>query len=91
MPRTAAARPPAPSGGCPGGGCAHCGCARPRPLLTLHLPLGTALGLSDAPAELAGYGPIPADLARELAADATWRRILTDPVTGAVAAAETTS
>lgn len=42
------------------------------------------VGLSDRPAELEGYGPIPADVARRLAADATWRRILTDPVSGAL-------
>ncbi|HEY3259488.1 MAG TPA: DUF222 domain-containing protein, partial [Pseudonocardiaceae bacterium] len=30
----------------------------------------------------AGYGPIPADMTRELAADATWRRLLTDPTSG---------
>jgi hypothetical protein len=45
---------------------------------------GSLLGLADEPAELAGYGPIPAQLARDLAADATWRRILTDPVSGAL-------
>ncbi|MEV6237057.1 DUF222 domain-containing protein [Lentzea sp. NPDC051838] len=43
----------------------------------------TLMGLSEQPGELAGYGPISADLARELAADATWRRLLTDPVSGA--------
>jgi Domain of unknown function (DUF222)/HNH endonuclease len=41
------------------------------------------------PGELAGYGPIDADTARLLAAggfsrDTTWRRLLTDPVSGAV-------
>jgi len=40
--------------------------------------------VDDLPAELAGYGPITAETARELAADATWRRILTDPATGTV-------
>lgn len=45
---------------------------------------GTLLGLGEEPAELAGYGPIPAELARQLAGDATWRRILTDPVSGVV-------
>jgi hypothetical protein len=35
--------------------------------------------LDEQPGELAGYGPIPAPLARALAQDATWRRILTDP------------
>jgi hypothetical protein len=63
------------------------GCAKARPggiqiLVTVALP--TLLGLDQRPAELAGHGPIPADLARELAAQGTWRRILTDPVTGAL-------
>lgn len=31
------------------------------------------------PGHLPGHGPIPAALCRELAADNTWRRILTDP------------
>jgi hypothetical protein len=44
----------------------------------------TLLGLDDAPGELAGYGPITADVARRIAGDATWRRLLTDPVTGAL-------
>jgi hypothetical protein len=35
------------------------------------------------PGELAGYGTITAEQARELAAQGTWRRILTDPATGA--------
>jgi hypothetical protein len=34
--------------------------------------------VDDRPGELAGYGPITADVARELAGDATWRRLLTD-------------
>ncbi|GMA23547.1 hypothetical protein GCM10025864_13060 [Luteimicrobium album] len=44
------------------------------------------LGLDESPAQLAGYGPVPAAVARVLASDgdATWRRILTDPTTGAV-------
>ncbi|MEJ2886528.1 HNH endonuclease signature motif containing protein [Actinomycetospora aeridis] len=46
----------------------------------------TLLGLDEQPAELVGYGPITADAARTLAADAdaTWRRILTDPLSGTV-------
>ncbi|WP_239311928.1 HNH endonuclease signature motif containing protein [Frankia sp. Cj3] len=48
------------------------------------IPLGTLAGLADTPGELAGYGPIPAGLARDLAANATWRRLLTDPVDGHV-------
>ena len=42
----------------------------------------TLLGLDDAPAELGSFGPIPASMARELAQDATWTRVLTDPATG---------
>ncbi|MBE1875301.1 HNH endonuclease signature motif containing protein [Myceligenerans pegani] len=34
------------------------------------------------PGILEGIGPIPADSAARIAADATWRRLLTDPVTG---------
>jgi hypothetical protein len=45
------------------------------------VPVGTALGLTGEPGYLPGYGPIPADLCAKLAADATWRRILTDPAT----------
>jgi hypothetical protein len=47
---------------------------------TLHLP--TLLGLQEHPGELAGYGPLPPDLARELAADAKWRRLIYEPHTG---------
>jgi hypothetical protein len=35
------------------------------------------------PAELAGYGPIPAAMAREIVA-ATWHRLLIDPASGAL-------
>lgn len=42
----------------------------------------TLLGLDDLPGDLAGHGPIPADMARAIARDGTWRRLLTDPVTG---------
>lgn len=48
--------------------------------LTMDLP--TALGLANNPAELAGYGPIPAQVARHLASDAKWRKFVTDPGTG---------
>ena len=37
----------------------------------------TLLGLDDRPGFLFGHGPIDAELARELAADATWRQVLT--------------
>ncbi|WP_460402567.1 HNH endonuclease signature motif containing protein [Actinophytocola sediminis] len=50
----------------------------------LTLPAATALGVTTAPAQLAGYGDLPAQRALVLAGqtDATWRRILTDPATG---------
>ena len=50
--------------------------------VTVALP--TLLGLDDEPADLAGYGPITAEAARALARDGTWRRIVTDPLSGAV-------
>ena len=46
--------------------------------------LATLLGLDDNPGELAGYGPITAQTARRLATAGTWRRLVTDPVTGTV-------
>ncbi|MGH3794739.1 MAG: DUF222 domain-containing protein [Pseudonocardiaceae bacterium] len=46
------------------------------------VPHTALLGADDLPGELAGYGPIPAAVARELAAGGTWRRILTDPASG---------
>lgn len=54
-----------------------------RPLtvnVTIDLP--TLLGLAENPGQLAGYGPIPASVARELASDAKWKRFITEPQTG---------
>ena len=54
-----------------------------RPLtvnVTIDLP--TLLGLAENPGQLAGYGPIPAAVARELASDAKWKRFVTEPQTG---------
>jgi hypothetical protein len=53
---------------------------RIRPSVQVTVSLSTLLGLGDQPAELAGYGPIPAFLARRIAADpnGTWRRLLID-------------
>ncbi len=50
--------------------------------LRVSIDLPTLLGLAHNPAELAGHGPIPPQLARELAADADWIRFTTDPQTG---------
>jgi hypothetical protein len=55
-----------------------------RPAVQVTVALSTLLGLDEQPGELAGHGPIPASVARRLAADETgsWRRLLTDPATG---------
>ncbi len=57
-----------------------------RPSIQVTVAASTLLGLDERPGELAGHGPIPASVARRLAADqtGTWRRLLTDPVTGAL-------
>ncbi|PZS25661.1 MAG: HNH endonuclease [Pseudonocardiales bacterium] len=53
-----------------------------RPTIHVCVALSTLLGVDDQPGELAGSGPIPATLARTLAADptGTWRRLVTDPL-----------
>lgn len=56
----------------------------PRTEVRVTVALSTLLGLDDAPADLDGYGPITAEAARALARDGTWRRIVTDPLSGAV-------
>lgn len=54
--------------------------------IRVTVPLDTLVGSDDEPAELAGYGPIPASDARALAFDpaSVWFRLLTDPLSGAV-------
>jgi hypothetical protein len=44
----------------------------------------TLIGVDDQPAHLHGYGPIGAEVARRIAAQGTWRRLLTNPVSGAM-------
>jgi hypothetical protein len=46
--------------------------------------LPTLLGLADNPAELPGYGPVPPQVARELAADRDWVRWTVEPGTRAL-------
>ncbi len=75
-------------------GCCNVGCSgAAQPHGTRHgraaavnvtVPFSTLIGLDDEPAELAGYGPVSAEVARRIAAEGTWRRILTDSVSGAV-------
>jgi hypothetical protein len=54
-----------------------------RAEVMVTVPVFTLMGLSEEPAELEGYGPIPADAARLLCANApSFHRILTHPETG---------
>ncbi len=55
-----------------------------KPLVSVIVPITMLMGLDDEPGELVGHGPIPAGLAREIAAQGTWRRLLTDPASGAL-------
>ncbi len=53
--------------------------------INVTIPIDSLAGLSDTPGTLSGYGVLPADLVRRLAAgDTRWRHILTDRATGAV-------
>ncbi|PPB49445.1 endonuclease [Arthrobacter pityocampae] len=71
--------------GSSGGGGACQGVRSSVAKIVVTVPVFSLMGLTDEPAELEGYGPIPADAARRLAADATsWLRLLTHPYTGAV-------
>jgi hypothetical protein len=65
-------------------GATHAGAAAgpSKPLVSVIVPITMLLGLDEQPGELVGYGPIPAPLAREIAAEGTWRRLLTDPASG---------
>jgi hypothetical protein len=54
---------------------------RDHTVVNIVIDLPTLLGLAEHPARLDGYGPIPADLARRLAGDGSWRRMITDPIT----------
>ena len=59
-----------------------------RPEISVVIALSDLLGVTHHPAHVPGLGPIPADLARALAADATWRAWITD-ASGAVVATGT--
>jgi hypothetical protein len=54
-------------------------------LVQITMDVETLLGLRNNPAEVHGYGPLPATLARALAVDADWQRFIHDPLTGAPA------
>ncbi len=75
---------PADGGRGSGGHRCSAGPGAAKPLVHVIVPITMLMGLDDTPAELVGHGPIPADLAREIAAVGTWRRLLTDPQSGAL-------
>ncbi|HEY0216549.1 MAG TPA: DUF222 domain-containing protein [Cellulomonas sp.] len=82
---------PGPGPGVAGGGAAGVGGGllggargRVRASIRVVVPLSTLMGLDEGPGELAGYGPIDAVQARALAAGGVWRRLVTDPLSGAV-------
>jgi hypothetical protein len=62
-----------------------------RPVVRVTVPASVLLGLDDAPGDLKGFGPIPAETARLIAQDATWQRLVTDPVTGVLVDYSTTT
>jgi len=58
-----------------------------RGTVDIHVDLKTLTELSDAPGELAGFGPVIADIARQVTEQqhqAEWRFTITDPKTGMV-------
>ena len=55
------------------------------------VPASVIMGVSNVPGELTGYGPITAEVSRELARDRVMRRIVTNPVDGSFLAADTTT
>jgi len=64
-----------------------------RSVIDIHVDLGTLAGLTDHPGELAGFGPVIADIARHVVdgqPDAEWRVTITDPTTADPIACGTT-
>ena len=61
------------------------GVPSPRAQVLVTVPVLSLLGLTDEPAALDGYGPIPPSMARQLIADGadSFHRVLTDPRDGA--------
>lgn len=61
-----------------------------RPEICVIVRLDTLLGLAQGSAEVPGLGAIPAETARALAADGTWRAWIADAATGRVVATGST-
>jgi len=65
----------------------------PRGVVDIHVDLVTLAELTDTPGDLAGYGPVIADIARQVADtqhDTEWRYTITHPDSGAPIATGTT-
>ncbi|GAA4715336.1 protein of unknown function (DUF222) [Promicromonospora umidemergens] len=94
-PEPALPRTTVPAVGCTCGGCTCGGTAvrviPVKPQIRVTIAATTLLGLDNLPGHLDGYGPIPADVAARIAADATWQRLVTDPVTGILTDHSTTT
>ncbi len=62
------------------------GRGKPRAHIHVYVDFLTLVGVREDPAVLAGYGPVPDWLVREIASDpdSTWSRLITDPATGQV-------
>ena len=58
--------------------------------MQVTIPIASLLGLAEGLGEVPGLGPIPAEVARGLAADARWRAWLTDAEGTVVATSSTT-
>ncbi|GLY70987.1 hypothetical protein Atai01_76060 [Amycolatopsis taiwanensis] len=52
----------------------------------IHVPIDAALGITDTGCNLAGHGPIPGEIARQIMNDtnSVWRKVTCDPTSGAV-------
>lgn len=71
----------------------HNGAAKDRGVVDIQTDLDTLAGLADNAGELAGYGPVIADIARQVTSqqlDAEWKWTLTDPDSGMPLATGTT-
>ena len=74
------AEPAAPASTAPGR-LARCSCGG-KQVAAVVLDVATLLGLADDPGAVPGYGTVPADVAREMAADRNLVRWLVSPDTG---------
>jgi hypothetical protein len=74
-----------PAGSAPAGSVPPGKVPSPRAQVLVTVPVFSLLGLTEEPATLDGYGPIPPSMARRLVADgaASFLRVLTDPRDGA--------